>query len=196
MAEWQRVSGSEWFQLARDVFRVAGGGEGGSFPEAGREEDERFSIETISGRHVYFIGVTGETSLTKVQVEALQDDSAGTVLRICAGLWKEFRLAQTNSTLYAQAYYLMRGRGDFSLVWSFTSVVLVCDDAKKRQQVIPAMVRVAGLFAVVLTGVVFLTVDGQCTMLLPGVAFFLPSRACPRRGGGAHSGVTCVHQHF
>ena len=137
MAEWERVSGSEWFQLARDVFRVAGGGEGGSFPEAGREEGERFPIETISGRHVYFIGATGETSLTKVQVEALQDDSAGTVLRICAGLWKEFRLAQTNSTLYAKAYYLMRGRDDFSLVWSSTSVVLACDDAKKRQQVIP-----------------------------------------------------------
>ena len=175
---------------------MAAEGEGASSPKAGEgEAGESFAEETKSGRHVYFVGAIGETSLTKVQVQAVKDDSAGTILRILAGLWKEFRLAQTNATLYAQAYYLMRGRGDFSLVWSFTSVVLVCDDAKKRQQVIPAMVRVAGLFAIVLTGVVFLTVDGQCTMLLPGVAFFLPSRACPRRGGGAHSGVTCVHQH-
>ena len=170
------VSGCEWFHTARVLLRVGSGGEGGSSPKAGGEEGESVSIELHSGRHVYFIGAMGETSLKKVQVKAAQGDSAAAILRILAGLWKGFRLAKMNSKLYWQAYYLMRGNGDVSLVWSFTSVVLACDDAKKRQQLIPAMVRVAGLFAVVLTGLAFLTVNGQCTMLLPGVAHFI----CPR----------------
>ena len=169
------VSDSGWFHTAHVAFQVGSGGEGGSSPKTGGEEGESLSIELHSGRHVYFIGAMGETSLKKVQTKALQGDSAGTILCICAGLWQDFRLAKLNPTLYAKAYYLMRGRGDFSLVWSFTSVVLVCDDAKKRQQVIPAMVRVVGLFAVVLTGLAFLTIEGKCTRLLPGVAHFF----CP-----------------
>ena len=108
------VSGSEWFHTARVVFRVGSGGEGGSSPKAGGEEGESVSIELHSGRHVYFIGAMGETSLKKVQVKAVQGDSAATILRICAGLWKSFRLAKMNSKLYWQAYYLMRGNGDFS----------------------------------------------------------------------------------
>ena len=169
------VSGSEWFHAAGVAFGVGSEGEGGSSPKAGGKEDEGVSIELHSGRHVYFIGAIGETSLQKVQVKAVPGDSAVTILRICAGLWKGFPLAKMNKTLYDKAYYLMRGRGDFSLVWSFTSVVLACADAKKRQQVIPAMVRVIGLFAIVLTGVAFLTMDGKCTMLSPGVAhFFIP----------------------
>ena len=172
----QDLSGSKWFHTACVACRLGSGGEGGSSPEAGGQDGESVAIELQSGHHVYFIGAIGETSLQKVEVEAVEGDSAGIILRIVCGLWESFRLFKMNTTLYHKAYYLMKGRGDLSLVWCFTSVVLACADAKKRQQVIPAMVRVACLFAVVLKGLAFVTVDGcKCIMLLPGVAHFV----CP-----------------
>ena len=157
MAKFQAkdVSGSECFHSACVAFGVRSGGEGACSPKIGGKEIGCVSIELQGGIHVYFIGAIGETSLKKVKTKAVQGESAGTILRICAGLWEGVRLFKMNSTLYHKAYYLMRGRGDFSLVWSFTSVVLACANAKKRQQVIPAMVRVAGLFAVVLKGLAF-----------------------------------------
>ena len=59
---------SAWFRVACGVFRVAGEGEGASSPKAGEgEAGESFAEETKSGRHVYFVGAMGETSLRKVQ---------------------------------------------------------------------------------------------------------------------------------
>ena len=46
--------------------------------------------------------------------------------------------------------------------------MLICHDAKTRTIVLPAFEGVIGLFAVVLTGIAFVTEAGECTTLKAG----------------------------
>ena len=65
-------------------------------------------------------------------------------------------------------YHRVRGKGDFSLFGPFSSFALLCEDAKSRQIVIPAFAGLLCLFAVVITGIAFVTEGGECIAMSAG----------------------------
>ena len=91
-------------------------------------------------------------------------DKAGALLNACEQLWKEMKFNLAHPKKYQHLRYLAhtkRERGDFSLWWCFSSVVLLCEVATRRKIVIPALKGVVCIFAVVLAGNVFLSAGGE-----------------------------------
>lgn len=137
------------------------GGEGGeNLPTVPKNQ----LLNACDGQ-LYFIGAVGKSSLGKVSARAVPPEKAGTLLHACEQLWKEMQFNKINQAQYGRLYHLTHtttGRGDFSVCWCFSSVVLLCMDAKTRNAVLPALKGVVCLFAVVLTGDAFVT-EGECT---------------------------------
>ena len=155
------ISG-DWLGILKQTLgcKIEGGEGGESLPTAPKDQ----LLNACDGQ-LYFIGAVGKSSLGKVSARAVPPEKAGTLLHACEQLWKEMQFNKINQAEYGRLYHLTHtttGRGDFSVCWCFSSVVLLCMDAKTRNAVLPALKGVVCLFAVVLTGDAFVT-EGECT---------------------------------
>ena len=137
-----------------------GGGE--SLPKA-----PEGSVLVAADKQLYFIGAVGQSALGRSSVKAVPAGKAGAFLYACDQLWKEVKFNNANPKHYGRLYHftqVKKGTGDVALWWCFSSVVLLCEEAKNRRIVIPALTGVVCLFAVVLAGNAFLIARGECTV--------------------------------
>ena len=107
----------------------------------------------------------------QVSAKAVPPEKAGALLNACEQLWKEMKFNLAHPKKYQHLRYLAHTkweRGDFSLWWCFSSVVLLCEVATRRKIVIPALKGVVCIFAVVLAGNVFLSARGECFLWKEG----------------------------
>ena len=161
-----KVDGSTGFQVARFALGLISEEEVGdeSFPG----DPDLPQLDT-TGRQLYIIGAGGEAALAKTCARS-PPDRTGSILHACSQLWRDFALHKASPQKYFRLHYLVRGNGDISLFWSFQTVLVVCEKAKTRHVVIPALCDVCALFAVAVSGTGFLIEAGECIGLNAGEA--------------------------
>ena len=151
------LSGCVWLGALKQTVgsKLASPGGGESFPKA-----PEGSVLVAADKQLYFIGAVGQSALARSSVKAVPAGKAGAFLYACDQLWKEVKFNKANPQHYGRLYHLRqvkKGAGDVALWWCFSSVVLLCEEAKNRRTVIPALTGVVCLFAVVLAGNAFVT---------------------------------------
>ena len=151
------LSASVWLGALKQTVgsKLVSPGGGESLPKA-----PEGSVLVAADKQLYFIGSVGKSALGQVsaRADAVPPEKAGALLNACEQLWKEMKFNLAHPKKYQHLHYLTHtkwGRGDFSLWWCFSSVVLLCEVATRRKIVIPALKGVVCIFAVVLAGNVF-----------------------------------------
>ena len=151
------LSASDWLGALKQAVgnKTAQGGGGESFPKALAGQ------LNATDKQLYFIGCVGKSALgpgVQASAQTVPPKKAGALLYALEQLWKKTKFHDAHSKKYKNIQYLVKkwGRGDFSLWWCFSSVVVFCEAAKTRKHpVIPALTGVVCLFAVVLAGDAF-----------------------------------------
>ena len=162
------LSASVWLGALKQTVgsKIVAGVGGESLPKA-----PEGSVLHAADKQLYFIGAVGQSALGRSSAKAVPAGKAGAFLYACDQLWKEAKFNNANPKHYGRLYHLTqvkKGTGGVALWWCFSSVVLLCEEAKNRRTVIPALTGVVCLFAVVLAGNAFLTVGSECTVWKEG----------------------------